>query len=290
MKLIDNNIFIPTRGRVQDQTTLQLLPDSVRRNVILVCHPGEERELRMQWGHKIAEVFPYQARNIGEVRQFCIDTLATTDYITFVDDSLNFHIRADSDTGTVTKYPLKEIVEKHFTEEHREEYIFRIFKWLNTQLHTDKYGMVGVSRRSGNDRVPEDTKENARVCSFWGINRKLYDQLPNNPKFNDMPIKEDFYIYLHFLTNGIPCLMSYKYAYGRAKGSNSAGGCSIYRNEMLSVEMAHRLKEHFPKFVRFQTKKSTKSWVNFEDTVEDVIIDSKKAYNYGRQFRESRVH
>lgn len=284
MLIEDNDIFVPTRGRIHDQTTLQLLPKAVLEHVHIVCHPGEDRTLIAEWGNRVKNITPFKAKNIGEVRQYCIDHLATTDYITFVDDSLNFHIRAESDTGTVTQYSLKEITERHFTPEHIEEYRFRIFRWINNTLHTDEYGMVGVSRRSGNNNILEPTALNSRICSFWGINRRLFRQLPGHPKFSDMPIKEDFYIYLHFLTNGIPTITAYKYAYGRARGSNSTGGCSIYRDIQLSTVMSKRLKDYFPAFVVLNDK-STKSWGGeFRDgTVTDVRIYSKKAYDYGRK-------
>lgn len=283
MSLNNNDIFLPTRGRVHDQVTLKLLPPSVLQYITVVCHPGEESELLRLWGNKIHAVVPIEADNIGQVRQYCIDHLARVDYITFVDDTLKFHIRARSDTGTVTEYPLKEIIDKHFTVDHIMEYRYRMFKWINVQLMTDRYGMVGISRRSGNDKIKENTKLNSRICSFWGINRKLFNALPGHPKFSDLPIKEDFYIYLHFLTNGIPTLTSYKYGYGRAKGANSAGGCSIYRNIELSTQVAYRLKALFPDFVTL-IDKSTKSWNGeFGTTSLDVRIESKKAYEYGRQ-------
>jgi hypothetical protein len=108
--------------------------------------------------------------------------------------------------------------------------------------------------------------------------------LRGNPEFSDFPIKEDFYIYLHFLTNGFPTITAFKYAYGRVGGANSAGGCSDYRNCEVSNQAARRLYEAFPEFVRIVTKRP-KSWNGemADAAVEDVYIQSKKAYLYGLQ-------
>lgn len=285
MELLDNTIFLPTRGRVDKQITLSQLPDSVLQNVWIVCHPGEQRSLYDVWGKRVKRITPVAAAHIGEVRQWCVDN-SDSDYITFVDDSLDFHIRAESETGTVTDFPLKGIIEKHFTLPTRERYVFEIFNWIRHQLRTDKYGMVGVSRRSDNCHHLEDnTVLNSRMCSFWGLNRKLYRTLEGAPQFSSMPIKEDFYIYIHFLLNGIPSITSYKYAYGRVGGGpNSPGGCSIYRNTEMSIEAAEKLKRLFPNFITLK-KKGTKSWKDFGDKTDEVVIKHKQAFNYGQAKR-----
>jgi len=287
---MDNlEIFLPTRGRTEKQVTLSLLPVSLLKCVTIACHPGEEKILYSRWGSLVKAIIPIEANHIGEVRQKCID-LSKSDYIIFVDDSLNFHVRAKSDTGTITKYLLKGITDNHFTPENKERHMVDMFTYIDTKLRTGKYGMVGISRRSQNShQLDISEKENERVFSFWGINRKLYNGLRNSPKFTDMQLKEDFYITLHFLTNGIPTLMNYTYAYGRVGGANSKGGCAIYRSIENSNKSAFLLQKHFPSFVRLR-KKSVKTWGGeFKEVALDVVISTKKAYQYGINYHTKRT-
>ena len=286
MAIEDINIFLPTRGRVDRQVTLHHLSDApvILGRMTIVCHPGEEARFRSDWGVK-CKIMALPVDNIGEVRQQCMEQ-SDKDYIVFIDDSLNFHVRAESGRDVATKYPLKVMTNKHFTKMQRRDYLVDMFGWIIEMLQTDDYGMVGISRRSGNQNVEGEVVYNSRICSFWGINRKLFNTLDNGPRFSDMVIKEDFYIALHFLTNGIPIVLNYKYAYGRAGGANSIGGCSIYRKLALSNESAFILKRHFPGFVNVRVK-STKSWQgDFGDKAYDVMVNWKKAYEFGKRRKE----
>ncbi len=274
-------IFMPTRGRMDTklQATLNVLPDDLKEYLIIVCHPGEEGWFEENYGN-VKQVLPMEATHIGEVRQKCID-LADTDNIIFVDDSLKFNVRAKTEHGVETKYLLKGMTEKHFRKETIDAFLVDMFFWIIEQLFSDEYGMVGISRRPSNNFVEPNFKLNDRICSFWGINRKLFNSLPDSPKFSDMQLKEDFYISLHFLTNGIPNITSYSFAYDRAGGANTKGGCSIYRNLANSNKSALELQKHFPDFVKIR-EKSVKSWGGeFEETAMDVTVSSKKAYEYG---------
>lgn len=281
MRLQDNVIFLPTRGRVDRQITLKKLPSVILNNVIIACHPGEEQELTRQWGKQIKAVVPMAANNLSIKRQMCME-LSPTDYITFVDDSLDFHVRSDSEIGPPTKYPLKTMTPLHFTPSTLEHHYYTMFNWILTQLKTDRYGMVGISRRCFNaTKLDVEVTYNERICSFWGINRKLYNTLEGHPKFSDIALKQDLYIMLHFLINGIPTVVNYTYAYGRVGNSNSKGGCSLYRTKELYEQVARQFKDMFPQFVKLHDK-STHSWVGeFDEKTIDIIIQCEKAYNYG---------
>jgi hypothetical protein len=286
---MDYIIFVPTRGRVDKQITLKQLPDSILRRVVIACHPGEESDHKRIWAGKVKGVLPISANHIGEVRQKCID-LSPTNHIIFVDDSLDFHVRSESEKGRTTKYPLKVMSSLHFEDSTLDYHMNGMFNWISDKLHTGRFGMVGVSRRSNNaHRLDQEIAHNDRVCSFWGINRILFNTLPNNPKFSDFPIKEDFYVMLHFLINGIPTITTYKYAYGRVGGSNSAGGCSLYRNIEMSVKTANMLKEQFPDFITLRNK-GTKSWSGeFGNTTVDVTMHCKKAFESSKNKQNGRL-
>lgn len=278
-------IFMPTRGRTEKklQVTLNKLHPDLLQYITIVCHPGEFDIHEKNWGDYVYDILEIGGAHIGEIRQKCID-LSDKDYIIFVDDSLNFHVRAESETGTETTYLLKGMIEKHFHINSVKKHQLEMFQWMEKKLVDDHHGMVGISRRSSNAHNLEiEEKENERVCSFWGINRKLFNNLPKQPKFSDMPLKEDFYIVLNFLTNGIPIVTSYKYAYDRVGGANSKGGCSIYRKLELSNKSAEMLKQYFPDFVTI-AEKGTKSWGGeFGDRALDVRVSCKKAYESNKK-------
>lgn len=282
-------IFMPTRGRVDKnlQVTLRVLHPEVREQIIMVCHPGEKREHEKNWGDQLRGIIEVGGNHIGEIRQKCIDS-SDSDYIIFIDDSLDLHVRAESEKGTVTDYPLKGMIEKHFSYDSITKFQMDMFSWMEEKLVSGKYGMVGISRRSSNcHHLDSDELENERVCSFWGINRKLFNSLPGKPKFSSMPLKEDFYIVLNFLTNGIPIITSYKYGYDRIGGANSKGGCSIYRKLDLSNKSAEMLKSYFPDFVQI-VEKGTKSWGGeFGAKAIDVRVSCKKAYEFGLKNKQN---
>lgn len=282
-------IYIPTRGRTdkKQQQTLKNLHQDLHKFVTLVCYPGEKEFHFKNFGNSIGEIIEVDHSHIGDLRQKCID-MSDTDIILFLDDNLDFHTRKESEKGTTTMYPLKGMIEKHFKKESIKNFQLEMFEWIAEKLRSEKYGMVGVSRRSDNCyHLDEEEKLNDRVCSMWGINRKIYNSLPNHPKFSDVSLKEDFYIILHFLTNGIPLISSYNFSYGKPSGANSKGGCSLYRKIEASNESAHILFKHFPEFVTV-TEKGTKSWGGeFGETALDVRVNWKKAYEYGLRNRSN---
>lgn len=280
---MDFEIYMPTRGRTELklQSTLNLLCQDIKKLITVVCHPGEESWFYENYGEQVKSVISLEVSHIGELRQKCID-MSPSDNIIFVDDSLNFHARGKTETENDTKYPLKGLTERYFSPTTIEDLQLEMFSWLMINISSGEYGMVGISRRHANGHnLQSDTKENERVCSFWGINRKLFNSLKGHPKFSDMQLKEDFYITLNFLTNGIKLITSYKFAYDRVGGANTKGGCSIYRNIESQNASAITLKEHFPEFVKIR-EKSVKSWNgDFEETALDVTVYAKKAYESG---------
>lgn len=275
-------IIINTRGRVDEQFTLQNLVPELRKEVSVICYPGEKKFLDEIWEGEVKEIIehPISLNFIGEIRQWSLDN-SDEDYIIFLDDNINFHARYPSEKGESCKFPLHQLISKHFYDSTIYEIQLEMIFWMIEKLFSDNYGIVGISARTGNSRVLDrDEVENTRCYAFWGINNKMLKILGNR-KFSDVKLKEDFYILLHFLTNGIPNIVSYKFAFGKCKGANSKGGCSTYRTVEESNKSAYILQNYFPDFVRL-TDKKTKSWGgDFGDKSLDVVISWKKAYEFG---------
>jgi len=95
------DIFLNTRGRANNQVTLNQLPDFVLKNVVVTTNGGDEEEvvLKKNWGSKVKEVISLNFPQLEEVRQYCIESLTRTDYVIFMDDNINFHVKAPQDHG-----------------------------------------------------------------------------------------------------------------------------------------------------------------------------------------------
>jgi glycosyltransferase involved in cell wall biosynthesis len=277
-------IFIPTRGRVDRQITLQNLPENIRQEVTLVGDPGEVVALNKKWGQQVHQVIHVgDCSNLSEKRQRCVER-ASTDYIIFIDDNCTFHTIHHSDRGQITKSPIIMINDKNFTSKSQKHHLNQLFNWIITQLQTDKYGMVGVSHRpdvKGLSKIDLNSSNlyllNRRFFAMWGINRKLMLKLPGSPKFNDVILMQDFYMILQFLTNGIPVIKTYEYAFDK-QGSNTEGGCSTYRTPELLLSESLKLQRMFPGFVTIKNK-GTSNWKRFGNQTIGIILHTKKAYD-----------
>jgi len=282
------SIIVNTRGRIENQFTLKYLTPKLRKQVNLVCFPGEAEGHQINWGDKVKTIIehPVELTNIGQIRQWSIENF-DTDYILFIDDNIVFNKRIDHDPdfGNIRKNPLYEIWPACFTDENIERYQLKMVQDIFDKLNTDEYGMVGMSARFGNNRTQEDFVENQRFYGCLGFNKLLYDEIPNR-KFSDVGLKEDFYMMLHFLSNGYKTGCFYKYAMEKVQNANAPGGCSIYRTPEKSNKSAYDLYYMFPKFVKVR-EKSVKSWNgDFGEKALDVTIYWKKAYQYGLKLRE----
>jgi hypothetical protein len=114
--------------------------------------------------------------------------------------------------------------------------------------------------------------ENGRVNGALGLNTALLKKL--EVKFR-MRLMEDFDLILQVLTKGHRVLTYSKIVYEQV-GSNTAGGCSIFRTKELQEEAAKELHKAFPEFVKLVEKKTKHSWQG--QSRLDVVVQWKKAY------------
>jgi hypothetical protein len=180
---------------------------------------------------------------------------------------LNFHVRTEANTGNLCKFPLYEVCSKNFSAQRENELIDDIFNWFTNTLIKDEYGIVGLSHRMGNNRNPLDEYENTRTYAIWGINLKYFREVSCDYDLDGFTYKGDLYTFIFMLSHGLPNLVSFKYCFGRTA-------------ELMKRE-AELLKSRFPNFISIREKPS-KSWGGgVGETITDVIIQWKKAYDYG---------
>lgn len=274
----DLRIVVGTKGRVNKQLTIKNLW-AIPHLIDLICHPDDYDGLYELYNGKVRSISVYPIEldnNLGEQRQWIVEQTSEK-YLLLMDDNLSFNTRSPSMTGNETKFPLKGMIEKHFPQEKMYEEQINLLNTVMEKIKEPDVGVVGLSQRSGNNRVEGRYKENTRIFAFSLIDISLMKE--HGIKFNDVNLKQDFYVNLSFLTRGYKNVCVYDYAFDKPS-ANMVGGCSTYRTPEKSNEAARILQSKFPDFVSIR-KKSTKSWDGFEDTAEDVMIKWQKAYDYG---------
>lgn len=278
---ISSKLILMTRGRVdmKRQETLKNLPKFITKKIIVVCPPqevGPLKQLLMILDIPVLGIVGIPHKNCSDLRHKVINYIKGN--LIFLDDNMNFHCREYSDKGLENKYLLKGMNNKYFSKEKLYQYFLEMFIWVDNKIISGNFGMVGLSSRSGNNFLKSEEVYNSRTCAFWGINYKNYLK-SGSPRVDKISSKQDFLLELSFLKSGIPCVLTSNYAYDKCGGSNSKGGCSIYRNIDRMNKDAYALKSLFPDEVSIIEKDSNK-WGNLDKDKKfyDVKISWKKAY------------
>jgi hypothetical protein len=253
-------IYIPTYKRLDRQPTAKCLRD-VGAYFALVVRP-EEAEQAVAMGYDI-RVLPASVSNIGQTRQWIMDN-AEDDAVLMMDDDLAFAVRGKREDN-----PL------YLSNATRDD-VRRMITWMYEQL-TDKYALVGISAREGNNRKPEATEMNTRMMRCWGIHVPTFKKV--GASFETMPCMEDFDVFLTFLTNGYPNLVSNTWTTNQA-GSNTDGGCSTYRTLEVQGQAAEALAAKYPGIVKAVEKETKTAWGGGRR--KDVTVYWKKAYAKSR--------
>jgi len=251
-------ILIPTRGRVSNQITYNLFSDNFKEkyDIRIVC-PKEEAKAHKKLNRKII-VSPIEG--IGKKRQWIMDRAKRKlqRNIIMCDDDIRLFKRKSQKAFNLRKVSQKET----------EEFFEKMFE-LNK-----KYSLVGVSARTGNNRLfPNKIVYATRQYGIYAIDVRIFFKI--NARFDNIDLMEDFDVVLTFLENGYKNAVFANWAWDQV--SNSSGGCSIYRNYETQEKAAIRLKELHPDFVTVVDKKVKGSWKGFENR-KDVRIQWKKAY------------
>jgi len=253
------HMYIPSRGREGNVLTVENLPASLRYLCSLVVHESEYDDYHREYGECV-DVLPVSVEGIGPVRQYCVERARRHDgkRVLMLDDDLRFATRRDDEP---TKF-------RDSTDNEIVRGLQQLWDLLN------QYSHVGMATREGGNRNVARMEYNTRLLRVLGY-RVDWMEI-EDIRFDQIPVMEDFYVSLKFLSNG----------YANAKlnwmvqdqaGSQKAGGCSEYRTMEVQAEAAHRLKAHFPDFVTVVEKTTKTAWGG--GTRTDVRIQWKKAYD-----------
>lgn len=253
-------IYIPTRGRLNDQITVNNLPRKLQAEVILVVDKAEEKAHKDMYGHGWIIAVPEDCNSIGKVRQFIVDQHNVKKHgpkIMMLDDDLGFDERR------------MDIPERFI--QAKTETIVKNFSAVEKLL--DDYAHGGIRYRQLANVAPL-IDYNCRVLRALAYDVDVLRK--HNVRFDRIIVMEDFDVTLQLLRLGYSNFSISTIIQGQGS-SNAVGGCSIYRDHLRQAEGANGLAALHPDFVKVRTAKTNwKGWGSDERV--DVTVRWKKAY------------
>lgn len=261
-------IYIPTRGRVNKQKTVERFgPDLCEEfSVTLVC-PPDERKLHADTVKSYGvEVVACKAEGIAATRQWILDHARKNkeSVILMLDDDLaTWRLRTDKQNDKGDTPYVKASIED-IAEGLRE---------FDKLMQDYAHGSIGHALFCQRQPV---VKYNSRMLRALAYNIEL---LPKDIVFR-LQVMEDFDIALQLFTRGYESV-TYNGVVQDQHQNNSDGGCSSYRTGEVQAAAAHRLKELWPDFVTVVTRAPKREWIGMGERT-DVRVNWARAIKYGR--------
>jgi hypothetical protein len=257
------NIFIPTCGRVESQTTWDHLAPELRNITWLVC-PKEELE-----GHenKSRSVIVCPVEGIGPKRDYILSMAQANgfDHVLMLDDDIVLQRRRKD--GKITN------------SDDRDQ--MDAVAWLDACLENG-FLHAALSIRSLGFMDPHEYVSPGRAqgaalaCNVPAIMTAGVSFCKGFEDFEGHNTMEDFNLTLQLLRMGFPNVVSFEHKI-TPKSTNVAGGCSSWRTPELVNASAERLVSLFPGIVKLRTKKAWEGMGSKE--INDVTVQWKRALN-----------
>ena len=255
-------IFIPTRGRLNKQTTWESIGPEARESAVLVC-PQEEVQAHINNGRYCLN--RGEIKGINNVRQFIVDHAVEQEYdkIIILDDDLIFGRRAHDDAPNLRK-----------TEQGEMHELWERMEWL-----LNNFTHVGLSPRQMNDKhYPNRVKYGMRQNAVHAIRPHVLQQL--GIRYDAMELMEDYYVTLSLFQKGHGNAVIVDWTWDQRGASGAAGGCSTYRNAELQERASRALEQAFPLYVKALQKETKTGWEGMK-TRWDVRVQWRKAAKDG---------
>lgn len=227
-------IFIPSRGRADRQTTLELIPRS--HDVTIVVPLNEVEAYANRWPVR-AHVVGMNYAHIGEKRQKILDIVAAgaerapDAKILMLDDDLKFRCRVGGRFVSAS-----------------DESVGRMIDTIEKKL--DEYAHVGVTDEYMCQTRPVGFYEGGRYSQVLAYNLDLW---PEKFRYR-LAINEEHDMNLQLTASGLPpCVLT-----DWTKGSKfyAAGGCSAWRTPEVQRENVEKFAKMWPGVVTIVEKKS----------------------------------
>ena len=148
-----------------------------------------------------------------------------------------------------------------------------MFAAIRSQLADHAH--VGVLSREGGNRIMEEVVYNTRMSRILCYHRPTL--IEQGIRFDRLIAMEDFDVTLQLLIKGYPNAVLCNWVHNQTGGSNSPGGCSVYRTLEVQAECARKFHDLFPKYVTVVQKDTKGAWGG--GTRTDVRMQWKRAFN-----------
>lgn len=229
-------IYIPTRGRVKNQLTLENLPPELYVEAILVCPPSEVNRMRQNHEHAQILAQPEEKMLIHHKRRWIMDQ-CPEDKMVMLDDDLRFAVRRDDDPGKFRKAEPKDIIQA--------------FKELEDILSEDVPHAGFAVRGMG-------IGDAAREGGWQEAKRMVYSlgyYLPIVKYWAEMgriQTHEDIDVTMQLLSMGFPNRVNHSFVTDQKFGNE--GGCTNERTIEINNADCIRLTELHPDYITVTEK------------------------------------
>jgi hypothetical protein len=256
-------IVIPTRGRVDQQLTLQSLPDKWRKRTTIVCPKTEAVRLSRLYDDVEIVAQPDPTMTIARKREWIMREWLRCGYdkILMLDDDLCFATRiSESD--------------RHLRAIRGEELAAEIQR-LEDKLGPE-FPHVGFGARYGNNNQEGGWKTPARMMYSLGYYLPI---VVKECELGQIETREDMDVTLQLLRKGFPNAVWHTTVNDQRK-FNAPGGCTNERTTERSNDDADKLARLHPGYVRVTEKPYRASVPR-----KEVICQWQKALQYGLKIR-----
>jgi hypothetical protein len=263
---MDMQIIIPTRGRTNQQLTLQSFNSELRRHTTLVCPKKEVFKLGGLSDDIRVVAQPDPDWTIAQKRKWIIQEwfIQKIDKIIMLDDDLRFATRISE-----TDWKLKEI---------RGEELCQEFERLSGKLG-EFYPHVGFGPRQGNNTLEEvGWKTPGRMCYSLGY---FLPVVMAECELGRIETREDMDMTLQLLRKGYPNAV-WQTTVNDQRKFDAPGGATLERTIERSNEDARKLARLHAGYVSVTEKKYKSSGEGgaYSSRLE-VIVQWKKAFEDG---------
>lgn len=255
-------IYITTKNRWEDIRTLRYLAKELTSKIRIVVQFREYKKYKKKYPDYRFVVLPADIKKLEPTREFLwkYSKRKGRNKFFLVDDDCLFYERTTHEPPIRSK-----VMTRHAT--------YKMFSKMYRLL--DEYAHVGISEKLGNNRTPEPYKSNTRYVRVLGYN---LDLIPlNKIEFGRTVCMSDYDMNLQLLRLGLESRVCFLYSQDH-RGSNTKGGCSVYRTPEVLATSAKKLSWLHPGFVSVVKKKTKKAWFGEGKERVDVRIQWKKAY------------
>jgi len=252
----DTIIYVPTRGRLESQLTINRLPKSAgvsKGRVVLVAPRSEAKKLERKWEVPVLAQ-PDDIQTIGQKRAWIIQQ-CRHERMFMLDDDLRFCLRQGWDTPSMLTIDIKD-------EEACRQ-------WTNLEKALEHYAHAGLAARMGAQSKSRTWHFNTRMMYVLGYQTKAIQKC----ELGRINTREDMDYTLQLFQMGYRNLVNFKLVVDQT--FDKPGGMRGERTIEKSNKDCYKLKKLHPNVqIKIEEKAYTESVPR-----KEVRIDWKAAYN-----------